>query len=311
MRLATITLNGTLDRVLVVPGLTPGEIHNVEVVVTLGSGKGVNVARAARALGAQVLVTGLVAGECGEWICTLLREEGIAERFIHLPDGESRVSTIMVDPERGQSTVVNDLGPTVKGDLWPHLRVRLVEAVQDYPWVVLAGSALPGLPDTVYAELTDDLQARGQLVCVDARGRWLHSTLMARPYLLKCNQHEAAQVVGHPVDTLYQACDVARRWIARGISRVVLTMGERGAVAADASGAWHITSPRVNVLSPIGSGDAMTAGLLIALARGARLPEATRYGVALGTANTLRLGSGCCDLEALPRLIHRATVHPL
>ncbi len=311
MRLATITLNGTLDRVLLVPGLTPGEIHNVETVVTLGSGKGVNVARTARALGAEVLVTGLVAGECGRWICALLHQEGIVERFIHLRGGESRISTIMVDPERRQSTVVNDLGPTVEGSEWPSIRVRLVEAVQDYPWVALAGSALPGLPDAVYSELIHDLRARGQLTCVDARGRWLRSALTARPDLLKCNQHEAEQVIGYPLDSLRLVRDLTQQWVAGGIPRVVVTMGEHGAVAADGEGTWHISAPKVDVLSPIGCGDAMTAGLLVALERRQTLPEATRYGVAVGAANALRLGSGRCDLSALPDLLLQTTVHTL
>jgi fructose-1-phosphate kinase PfkB-like protein len=191
----------------------------------LPSGKGLNVARTAHALGSAVLTTGLVAGSCGRWICALLHQAHIPERFFWFAEGESRTATILVDPERGQTTAV------------------------------------------------------------------------------KCNQHEAAQVQGRPIETPAQAVEAAQRWVSRGIRQVVITLGSEGAVAASDDGAWHVTAPGIDPLSPIGSGDAMMAGLVLALAQGQALAEATRVGVAVGTANALRLGSGCCDLDALPALL--------
>ena len=97
-RLATVTLNSTLDRVVQVPYLSFGQIHDASGIVTSAGGKGLNVARAARALGCEVVVTGLVAGRCGEWIADLATQEGMVERMIRVSRGESRVSTILVDP---------------------------------------------------------------------------------------------------------------------------------------------------------------------------------------------------------------------
>ena len=60
MRLATVTLNGTLDRVMPVPEFTPGNIYSASDLWVYGSGKGLNVARVAVTLGGEVRATGLV-----------------------------------------------------------------------------------------------------------------------------------------------------------------------------------------------------------------------------------------------------------
>jgi 1-phosphofructokinase family hexose kinase len=301
--LATVTLNGTLDRVLVVPGFHAGQTRDAVAQLILPSGKGLNVARTAHVLGSDVLATGLIAGQCGQQIRALLHQAHIPERFLWLAEGESRTATILVDPEARQTTVVHDGGLILPPGLWPQIRGHVRDAVSGYRWVALCGSCAAGLPDSAYAELCADLQSRGQHACLDTRDAWLASALDARPDLVKCNQHEAARVQGCPVETPVQAAEAAQRWVSRGTAQVVITLGAQGAVAASAAGAWHVTAPRIDPLSPIGSGDAMMAGLVLALGRGQALAEATRFGVAVGTANALRLGAGCCDLDALPALL--------
>jgi 1-phosphofructokinase family hexose kinase len=311
MRLATITLNGTLDRVIVLPELVPGQPQSAGHVLTLPSGKGLNVARTALALGAELMTTGLVGGYCGQWICALLAEEGIPEQFIRLSQGDSRISTIIVDLGNKQSTVIDGPGPQVPAEKWPQICTQLCEAVRGYPWVALCGSSPPGLPHSVYADLCHRIQACGSRVCMDARGRWLASALSTRPFLLKCNQYEAAEVVSHPIQTPAQACVVARGWVELGIRYVVVTLGSEGAVGAGDGLAWHVEAPSVQALCPIGSGDAMMAGLMVALEGGDPLLVALQVGVALGAANALVPGAGCCDMDAVPGLIAQATAHAM
>jgi 1-phosphofructokinase family hexose kinase len=308
--LATVTLNGTLDRVLLVPGYCAGQTRDAVEQLILPSGKGLNVARTAHAMGNPVLATGLIAGACGHQIRALLHQAHIPERFFWVAGGESRTATIVIDPEAGQTTVVHDLGPDLSPGLWPQIRTHILRAVSGYRWVALCGSCPAGLPDSAYAELCSQLGSRGQHACLDARDAWLASALDERPYLVKCNGQEAARVQERPIGTPAQAIEAAQRWVRRGIAQVVITLGAQGAVAANAAGAWYVRAPHIDPLSPIGSGDALMAGLLLALGQGQTLAEATRYGVAVGTANALCFGSGCCDLDALPMLLQQTSVRP-
>jgi fructose-1-phosphate kinase PfkB-like protein len=146
---------------------------------------------------------------------------------------------------------------------------------------------------------------------VDARDQWLSKAAKAHPYLVKCNQHEAQRVLRHPISTAEQARDAARVWIDLGVKHVVITLGGQGAVAVQADEAWHVAAPSVESLCPVGSGDALMAGLLFSLAQGESLSSATQYGVALGAANTLQLGSARLDWQALPRLLKETRAIPL
>ena len=302
---------------MLVPGFTPGDIYAVSDLGVYGSGKGLNVARVVAALGGEVRATGLVAGQCGQWICDLLHAERIPERFVHLPDGQSRIATIVVDLEHRRTTVINGPGPVVPARAWPDLCSKLDVALEGFSWLALSGSVPVGAPDSAYVDLCRRAQARGQRVCLDTRDRWLARTLPACPYVVKCNQAEAAAVLGRPIDTLEQARDAALEWAALGIPHVAISMGERGAVAAAKQGsrhslrAWHVRAPEVDALCPVGSGDAMLAGAIVALDGGASWPEAVRYGVAVGTANTLVPGAGFLDLETLPDLLSRTAIRSI
>lgn len=296
---------------MLIPGFVPGDIYGVSDAKVYGSGKGLNVARAAIALGGEVRATGLVAGQCGQWICDLLHAEHISERFFHLPGEQSRIATIVVDVEKKHTTVINGPGPRVPPGMWSMICAAIDDAVEGFPWLALGGSVPLGLPDRVYADLCHSARERGQHVCLDTRDQWLAQALPARPYLVKCNQHEAAAVLHLSLDSIERVRDAALEWAATGIRYVAITMGAQGAVAAVGKEAWHVQAPQVDALCPIGSGDAMMAGLIVALNCGASWPEAVRYGVAVGTANALVLGSGYLDLEALSDLMPQTKVRLL
>jgi fructose-1-phosphate kinase PfkB-like protein len=105
----------------------------------------------------------------------------------------------------------------------------------------------------------------------------------------------------------------ARRVQDRGIELVVVSLGERGAVGLGRGGsAWQArTALDRPVVDAVGSGDALVAGLVVSLSRGEALPEALRWGVACGAANTLLAGAGRCRRMDIDRLVGRTTVEPL
>ena len=78
----------------------------------MAGGKGVNVARALKALGQPVIATG-VAGPTGTRIIEHLTEEAILNDFVRIRE-ESRTSTAVVDPTTGEQTEINERGPKVE-----------------------------------------------------------------------------------------------------------------------------------------------------------------------------------------------------
>jgi len=77
----TVTPNPMLDKTLYVSKLMIGATHRAQRVITLGSGKGINVARALLQLGGQVLATGFLGGYTGKQVRTLLDAEKLPHDF--------------------------------------------------------------------------------------------------------------------------------------------------------------------------------------------------------------------------------------
>src|ERR1700746_277177 len=113
--IVTVTLNAAIDRTITVPNFQRGQRHRASAGLALAGGKGINVARALKALGVPVTATGLAGGETGPHIVERLTEEAILNDFVRI-EGESRTSTAVVDPTGGTYTEINEWGPSVRAD---------------------------------------------------------------------------------------------------------------------------------------------------------------------------------------------------
>lgn len=72
--------------------------------------------------------------------------------------------------------------------------------------------------------------------------------------------------------------------LAHGVRSVVLTVGARGALVADASGATRVPSPRVDAVDTTGAGDAFVGALAYRLSEGDGLVQAARLAARVGAA---------------------------
>jgi ribokinase len=106
--------------------------------------------------------------------------------------------------------------------------------------------------------------------------------------VLVVNEGEALRLAGVPT-TDWAALAVALR--ARGPASCVITLGERGAIHADAAGATGHPAFPVDAVDTTGAGDSFVGALAAALADGRRLTEAVRHGCAAGALATTRMGA--------------------
>jgi len=302
--IVTVTLNAAVDRTLTVPNFQRGQRHRASAGVTLAGGKGINVARALKALGVPVVATGLVGGATGSRIVEELTAEAILNDFVHI-EGESRTSTAVVDPTGGTYTEINEWGPSVRPEELETLREKLRYLTQDAEFVVFAGS-LPRYVDTdFYADATRELAKRHVPTVLDTEGEPLRLGVEAEPFLVSPNQAEAEGLVGqefHDEEDFLLALDS----IAERGARNVLITTEHGALALlrEERDAHHLRAlaPRIDPVSTVGSGDVLLAAFLAARHSGRSNVEALRAAVAAGAAATLEIGAGRFDPRQAGRL---------
>src|SRR3954471_17721926 len=108
--------NLTIDRTLTIEELRPGEVLRFEGVAVTPGGKGVNVARVARALGVPALLVGFTPGRTGAAAAALIADEEL--RIEPVPTGGELRSTAVVLENDGRVTVMNEPGPPIAPADW-------------------------------------------------------------------------------------------------------------------------------------------------------------------------------------------------
>ena len=296
-RVVTLTANPSLDRTLVLPGtLVRGEVTRLGGSSTEAGGKGVNVARAVAAAGADAVCVFPAAS--GDPFVGLAHGLGLRLATVPVP-APVRTNYTLTEPD-GTTTKLNEPGapldPATRAELTRLLHERAIGAA----WVALSGSLPPGTPDGWYADLVRSLRDTGARIAVDTSEERLAALLAAgpdaAPDLLKPNLEELAQVTG--VDEADLAADPSAllsavdRLHGYGVREVLLTLGADGALLSTADGGvWSARPPSVTVVSTVGAGDSSLAGYLLADLAGASPDERLRAAVAYGAASASLPGS--------------------
>ena len=112
--------------------------------------------------------------------------------------------------------------------------------------------------------------------------------LLAKTACVVCNQQEAGLLYSEDYDALTpeeMVKVVAAKVKTSGISKMVVTMGDQGAVFATADGESGICLPtKVNVIDTTGAGDAFFSGVAIGLTYGKTLEESCHIGTSLAAS---------------------------
>ena len=125
------------------------------------------------------------------------------------------------------------------------------------------------------------------------------------------NQEEAEHLLDTALITRSHTLEAVERMHAMGAQSVVLSLGSRGAIGLFDGRLLEAVPPRVDVLCPIGAGDAMSAAFLWALENGEPEANALRWGVAAGTASAMQPGMNFAGLSATREMYVRIAVHPV
>lgn len=298
----TVTLNAALDITYKIAALTPHTTHRVGEVRERPGGKGVNVARVLSALGHDTVVTGFAGGHTGAVLREMLAPLAPRDAFVPV-GGTTRRTIAVVDDASGDTTQLNEPGPTVTPEEWSAFLAAYASLLAEADAVALCGSLPPGIHVGAYAELVRRARAAGVPVLLDTSGEPLRRGIAARPDLIKPNADELAQLTGSR-EPLRATRDARRR----GAHAVVGSLGPDGLVAATADGIWQASPPTAVRGNPTGAGDSAVAGLLSGLVDGLPWPARLARAVALSAATVLAPAAGEYDAAAYESLLPQITV---
>jgi fructose-1-phosphate kinase PfkB-like protein len=176
-----VAANPSIDRLFTVDELVPGSIHRPAEFVQVPGGKGLNVARAATALGGEVRAAALLGGHAGRWIAQELDADGIPLHAAWAAS-ETRSSLSVAGALEGLTEFYEHGQPVTAGE-WAAFAELVADLAAGAAWMTLSGSLPVGAPPDGYLRLAGLTR-----VAFDTRAAGLD----ARPEIVKLNAAEAA-----------------------------------------------------------------------------------------------------------------------
>ncbi|MFL5357956.1 1-phosphofructokinase [Archangium sp.] len=301
-RILTLTLNPALDLAIRIGSIRLGEVNRTESTRIDAAGKGINVARVLAGLGHDVTVSGLLGTDNETLFVRTFTELGLHDAFIRVP-GETRINAKLSETG-GRVTDLNGPGPMIPAHALDALTERLESLLPGLEAVVISGSLPPNVTPAKLASLVFVARARRVPVWLDTSGAALVAGLGARPSGVKPNEKELADWAGHPLDTSEARLQAALRLNSEGVEDVIVSAGAEGVIWAQRGDALMAESPRVSVVSTVGAGDTLLAGMLHGVLSGWPREQGLRFATALAAESVRHIGVGdprTADFEQLQR----------
>ena len=281
----TVTFNPSLDYVIQVDKLVPGEINRTTHEAVYPGGKGNNVSVILSNLGHSSKALGFTAGFTGEALENMLKEFGCDTAFIRLQEGSTRIN---VKINAGEETEINGQGPVITEEAQSALFEQL-DALKEEDILVLAGSIPNTLPSDIYERILEHLQGRGIHFVVDATKELLLKVLKYHPFLIKPNNHELGEMFGVTLKTRDEIVTYAKKLQEMGAENVLVSMAGDGAILLTEDGIiYKAKPPKGKVLNSVGAGDSMVAGFLTGYLNTGEYEKAFRLGVVTGSATAFQ-----------------------
>ena len=292
--IGTVTANPCIDKTVTVEKFDLYAMNRVEVLRLDPSGKGINVSKVLRAFGGESICTGFDFSKGGASpLVTDLNTLGIAHDFVQL-QGELRLCTKIFDESRKHTVEINERGETVTEADGAALLAKIQEVTKRCAFLTLSGSLPRGLDKDFYAKCVAVVKKAAPKcrVVVDCEGELLLNALEEAPYFIKPNIHEFEKTFACKIEAVDELDAKVQTLFARyGVEMICVSLGEKGAYISTRKEAYFAKPAKVEVRSLQGAGDAMVAGLCMALERGLPLADVLRYGVAASGAQIATEGT--------------------
>ena len=308
-RVLTVTLNPALDLTVRLPSLRLGEVNRSDSLQVHAAGKGLNVAQVLADLGHQLTVTGFLGEGNPQAFEQLFAARGFADEFVRVA-GDTRSNLKLAEAD-GRVTDINGPGLAVSEAQRDELLARLERLVLDHDLVVVAGSLPRGIEVQWFVELLQRLKRLGIRVALDTSGAALREGLAATPWLIKPNEEELGEARGVALDDSSAVAAEARRLQAEGIAHVVVSQGAHGVSWFSPNAALHANPPKVRVVSTVGAGDSLLAGMLHGLLEGWPAERTLTHATAIAAQAVGQVGFGITDTAQLAELEAAIRLQPL
>jgi 6-phosphofructokinase 2 len=306
--IVTITINPAVDIFVRTAHVEPTRKMRTSAPKRDPGGGGINVARVAFRLGADVTAIYPASGAIGRLLTRLLEREGIPS-VVTPSHAETRENFTAYEDDSGEQFRFVLPGSPLHRAEWEAVLHELDNIKTRPKFVVASGSVPPGVPSDFFATVSAIAKRLGARAVVDTSGAALKAAIGEGVYLAKPNLNELSDLCGKALDTDDARIGACRDMIKAGEAEAVaLTLGDDGALLVTRDAVWRAHPMPIEAVSTVGAGDSFLGAMVAELAHGRAIEQAFRVAVAAGFAAVMRAGTELCHKEDVERLVPQIKV---
>jgi len=265
----------------------PGETVVGGTFFTAPGGKGANQAVAAARLGGDVSFVAKVGkDQFGDAAIENYRKEGMDTQYVTRSAGSaSGVALILVDG-KGENSIAVASG--ANADL---SEKDIDDAAEQIKKASIVLMQLESPVDTVLYAAKMAAEGGATVVLNPAPAAPIPEEMYRYLYAVTPNETESEILTGVKVEDEASALKASEVFISRGVKKVVITLGSKGAFVNDGGNSYMVPARKVKAVDTTAAGDTYNGAMCVALAEGKTLKEALEFATKASAIAVTRMGA--------------------
>lgn len=297
----TLTLNPAIDYYMSMENFQLGSLNSLEEGYTLPGGKGINVSKVLKNFSVESKALGFVGGFAGDYIKKHLNEYEIESDFIELQEN-TRINIKL--KTKDSETEIAGKSPTISKENIEELLKKFEEIKKD-DVVILSGSVPNSISKSIYADIIK-LLPKDCKVILDTRGLPFVEGLKEGVFLTKPNNHELEEFFNRKLNNIEEIIQAGKDLQALGSKNVLISLGKDGSILITEKEVYIGNAPQGKLISSVGAGDSMVAGVVYGIAKGMTLEDSYKYGIASGSSTAF--SEGLTTFEGMNSLLNKIEI---
>lgn len=297
----TLTLNPAIDYYMSMGNFQLGSLNSLEEGYTLPGGKGINVSEVLKNFSVESKALGFVGGFTGDYIKKHLNEYEIESDFIELQEN-TRINIKL--KTKDSETEIAGKSPTISRENVKELLKKFEEIKKD-DVVILSGSVPNSISKSIYADIIK-LLPKDCKVILDTRGLHFVEGLKEGVFLTKPNNHELEEFFNRKLNNIEEIIQAGKDLQALGSKNVLISLGKDGSILITEKEVYIGNAPQGKLISSVGAGDSMVAGVVYGIAKGMTLEDSYKYGIASGSSTAF--SEGLTTFEGMNSLLNKIEI---
>mgnify|MGYP002520910820 FL=1 len=301
----TLTLNPAIDYYIDMNKFEEGELNKVNNACTLPGGKGINVSKVLKNFEVESEALGFYGGFTGNYIKTHLKDYGIKNGFIELEE-DTRIN-IKLKTNRSESEI-SGKSPNISDKNIEEL-FKLIGNIKENDILVLSGSIPNSVRNSIYREIIDLLKNKNIKIILDSRDEAFKEAIKSGVFLSKPNKNELKEYFNKEINDFKDIVFYSRKLIEEGSQNLIVSMGKEGSALITKDAVYKGNAPEGKLISSVGAGDSMVAGIVYGISKGLNIEESYKYAIASGSATAC--SEGLTSFETMNKFLEKVKIEKI